>query len=332
MTTSDSKLHESDAALERLLEEASPRPAPSAEAVARARLAVHDEWQQLVRHRTRRRRVGFLAAAATVVLAVAIGMNTVFVPRPAAVEVATVDRATGAVYILGEESILERTEGLTSFTTGQTIFTGDSAIVGLRWGEGGSLRVNERTEISFVSPERVELESGQVYFDSVSPSGEEVALTIGTPHGDVRHLGTQFLVTVDQETLIVRVREGRVDVDGRLHDDFAIEGQMLQIRGSESPQKTNTTRYGIHWEWIEAAGPVVTMEGRTLGEFLAWVERETGLEVIFQDSELEADVIDDPMYGEVRDAPRDALRQRLRTYDLRFEEFNGQLFIRPADP
>ena len=332
MTTPDSNLHESDIALERVLEQAEPRPQPSAEAVERARLAVKDEWQRTIGQRQARRRLKVFAAAAGILLAVAAVMFTVLSPPPLAVEVATVDRATGAVYILGEQSVLERTEGPTSFTTGQTIFTGDAAAVGLRWSEGGSLRLNERTEVTFVSTERIELESGQIYFDSVSPSGVDVALTIGTPHGDVRHVGTQFLIDVDDDALIVRVREGRVDVEGRLFDGHALEGEMLQLRGNEPPQKTTTTIYGTHWEWIEVVAPVVTMEGRTLGEFLDWVERETGLVVIFDSRDLQRAVVDETMRGVVSEAPRVALRQRLETYDLSFEEHADMIIIRPLDP
>jgi len=314
-----------DRTVEHLLEQAPPRPVPSEEAAQRAKLAVREEWQQTIGRRRNTRRLQVFAAAAALVLAISVLMTTVLAPVP--VQVATVEKASGAIYFLGARSELERAAGLSAIMSGQTIVTGDDTVVGLGWGGGGSLRLDANTEIAFMSKERVELESGTVYFDSLSESAASV-LTIGTPHGEVRHVGTQYLTSASEEELVVRVREGRVEIEGHFYNESAQAGEAIRIRGSEPPHKTNTAIYGASWEWTEAAAPAISMEGLTLREFLAWVERETGLEILFEDSTVEADVIDYTMAGEVSEAPRVALRQRLRTYGLRFEEIDGRIFIR----
>ncbi len=327
MTISDSKLHESDAALERLLEEASPRPAPSAEAIARARLAVHDEWQQTVGRRVRRQRIGWFAAAATVVLAVAAVLNLGPAPQP--VLVATVDKSAGAIYLLGEGSILNELGEPAEFQTGQTVVTGEEAGLGLAWQGGGSLRLDENTEVRFVSLDRVELFSGRVYFDSQDPAAGTTLLTIETAHGDVTHIGTQFITETTPERLIVSVRDGRVEIDGHRHRVVADAGEALTLRGDAQPERLDIRGYGPYWEWVETAGPVVDMNGRTLEALLDWVCRETGLEVEFEPAELRTEAIGHELSkGDISETPRVALDQFLIGYGLDYEIQDGVIRIR----
>ncbi len=330
MTTSDSKLHESDAALERLLEEASPRPAPSADSIARARLAVHDEWQQIVGGRVRRRRVGWFAAAATVVLAVAVVMN--LGPAPEPVLVATVDRSAGAIYLLGEGSILNELSEPAEFETGQTVVTGQEAGLGLAWQTGGSLRLDENSELRFVAVDRVELVSGRVYFDSQDPPAGTSRLTIETAHGDVTHVGTQFITETTPERLTVSVRDGSVEIDGHRYRAVADAGQALTLRGDAQPERLDIRGYGPYWEWVETVGPVMDMNGRTLEALLDWVCRETGLEFEFEDAGLRDDVIgEDLSPGDISDTPRIALAQFMLTYDLDYEIHDGVIRIRQRE-
>ena len=328
MTTRDIKLHESDAALERLLEEASPRPAPSAEAAARARLAVHEEWQDLVGRRTRRRRTGFLAAAAAAVLAIALAVNQVPAPEP--VLTATVDKAIGSIYLLADDSTLTELSTPAEFMTDQTVVTGENAALGLAWSAGGSLRLDESTELRFVSTDRVELVSGRLYFDSQDPPDGATRLTVETAHGDVTHIGTQFIVEAKPERLTVSVRDGSVAIVGHRYSETGYAGKAITLRGDSRPEHLDVRVYGQYWEWIEATAPGVDPEGKTLAALLSWVQRETGLEIRFEDAQLRDEVLDVEFTGvsDISNVPREALSQFLRGYGLDYEIREGVIHIR----
>ncbi len=328
MTRPDSDLHESDGRLERLLEQASPRPAPSAESAARAKQAVRDEWQQVVGRRSRWRRFGVASAAAAAVLAVTLVM--MLQPAPVPVLTATVDRASGPVYLLGQDGVLNELAYPAEFLTRQTVVTGEEARIGLTWLAGGSLRLDENTELRFVSTEEVELVSGRVYFDSQDPPVGAIQLTISTAHGDVTHIGTRFITETTPERLTVSVRDGSVSVDGHRHQVDAAAGKSVTLRGDARPEQLDIRVYGAYWEWVEAVAPTVELEKMTLEALLEWVRRETGLEFEFENAELRDEAINNELRGftVTNDMPRETLRQILRLYGLDYDIRDGVIHIR----
>lgn len=332
MTTSGNKaVPDDDRALEALLGQAAPRPTPSEDATARARAALGDEWRGLVRARTRRRRIRTLAVAATVVLGVSIAINVWRTPAPVAEQVATLGKAFGTLYLLGEHSELTRADNLEVILAGQTIVTADEAGVALDWSDDGSLRVDENTEIRFISAARIELAHGRVYFDSGPEPASGTQLAIVTPHGILKHIGTQFIAASDDNSLTVSVREGRVSIEGRFHDAVAAEGERLRFVGTTRPERLNVAIYGPDWEWIEATAPVAAMRGRRLYEFLVWISRETGLEFRFESDDVERIAREESVTGDLSSTPRVALRQSLSTADLAFDIDDGIIRIRQAD-
>ncbi|MCG8458004.1 MAG: hypothetical protein MI919_17140, partial [Holophagales bacterium] len=166
--------------LENLLRHASPRPVPSPEDEAAVRAAVQSEWQAVVGTRRRRRRVVQYALAATVLLLAFVGLDSFRMSTVAPAQVGTIARNFGPVYLLGEGSELRETSDLANVVAGQTIITGTDAGLAIVWGNGGSLRVDENTRLSFTGAGAVRLEIGRVYFDSVSRPMQASVATAGS--------------------------------------------------------------------------------------------------------------------------------------------------------
>ena len=269
-----------------------------------------------------------IAAAASVVLAVTVVWTTWLAPLQPPVRVAMLEKSIGTIYLLGEQSELRRAENLQAVQSGQTIVTADNATVGLRWDAGGSLRLDANTEVLFASTENIELKSGRVYFDSLPDSGTTSVLKVRTVHGDVSHIGTQFVTAVDDEALIVSVREGRVEIDGRFYDDTIEAGKQARLVGSRRPEILSIRTFGPEWAWVEATAPVAIMEGKTLYDLLVWVSRETGLEIEFESDDVERIVKNESPEGDLNEAPREALRQSLLTADLEYNIDNGVIRIK----
>lgn len=330
--TGDNALPEDDQALEELLGRASPRPLPPADLVQQAKAVAQGEWQQMNRRRTTRRRLTMFATAATVVLAVTVVMNTWLAPVVPPVQVATLEKAIGTVYLLGEQSELYVPDDLSAVQSGQTIVTAKNASVGLSWGQGGSLRLDADTKVVFESIDTVELKSGRVYFDSRTDNDKQATLTISTEYGDVTHIGTQFITAVEDEELTVRVREGRVSIDGRFYDGTAKQGKAMKFAGSNEPREFDESGFGPEWEWIELTAPVTAMDGKKLRAFIEWVSRETGLKYEFESDEVKSYVDDSDTLGDLSNTPRVALRQSLRinNLDLEIDQENGVIIISQA--
>ena len=220
---------------------------------------------------------------------------------------------------------------LTVITAGEVIETGDDAGIGLAWGNGGSLRVDQNTRVEFTSADSVYLRSGRIYFDS---QGETVAaitgsgLEITTDHGSVKHVGTQYMTAVSARDLTVSVREGEVEVDGQYVDaEVAVAGEQLTVAGGARPSVLNITGYGEAWAWIETTAPAVDVDGQSVDQFLTWIGRETGLEVVYESPVAEQMARDGILKGNVDMDPRDELRFRMSGEDLNYRIDGGTIYV-----
>ena len=326
-----------DDVVEALLRQASPRPAPPAADRQHVREAVRAEWRDQIRRRRRRRHIQVFALAASVLVAVIAAIATLGPLPPTPVQVARVERSHGAVYLLGEQSELSALPASNVIVAGQSVMTGDDAGLGLAWQNGGSLRLGENTRIEFRAPDTVLLRSGRAYYDSdesllATNAARRAAaqLRIETPHGSVRHVGTQFMTFTDDEGLTVSVREGEVLVRTRYYEQSAGAGQQLKVSGSARPSIVDIRGYGPAWDWVESTAPAAALDGRTVREFLGWVARETGLALEFEDEAAARLASKETLRGTVDTEPREALRVWMLGVDLEWRIEDGAIRVRAA--
>ena len=336
----DELVMHADVAVEELLERAAPRPVPPTEVERVVRDAVHVEWQAAMGKRRVRGRMMGIAIAATVVLAVTAIINALLVTDLVPEQVATISKSHGSIYLLGEQSELREMVDFSSISVGQTIVTGSDSGIGLAWGNGGSLRIDQNTQIEFTSADTAYLRSGRIYFDStpstlvtgITGSGGQISkFRIDTEHGVVTHVGTQYMAFADAGRLSVSVREGQVVVRGTHYDETAGEGKQVTVIGNARPSVVDMQRYGEAWEWIEATAPTASVDGRTVHEFLQWVGRETGLEIDYASPAAEETARDGILRGTVDESPTNALRLRMLGEDLDWVIEEGVIKVSAID-
>ncbi len=324
-------------ALERLLKQASPRPMPPPSDVAAVRQAVRAEWREVSGARQSRRRVLSFAMAATVLVAVFSLFNVFRMPPVEVVQVASIARSFGSVYLLGESAELRETRALSNVLSGQTIVTGSDSGIAFAWGGGGSLRMDGNTRVRFVDSESVYLDSGRIYFDSMPSllvagvtAGDNAAFVVRTEHGDVAHIGTQFMIGVDDAaggTLTVSVREGQVAVDGSYHSRLASAGEQLTLAGRQRPDVLSISRNGDSWDWVTRTSPVADVDGRALHEFLLWACREMGLELQYEGQAERVAREEAILKGSIDTTPAEALRLRLASAALSWRIEEGVIYV-----
>lgn len=288
----DAKPHDDrpgeDADLVALLRSVGPRPTPPADFAAEVRAAVAAEWRATVAARQPQRRFTqpWLAIAASVaVLAVAVG---VALPRwkAAGGPVAVVARVTGAAEIRHSTDGTWQTLGAASpVAASDEIRTSSSGRVALRRPDGLEVRLDTDTQLAFAGDERARLASGGVYVDAGTPGSGSGAFVVGTPYGDVRHVGTQYVASVHDGALQVAVREGSIAIDRGQVPVVARAGEALAVREDGSVVRSQVDSYGQAWHWAAAIAPEFAIEGRSLDEFLAWAGRETGRKIVYTSAE-----------------------------------------------
>jgi ferric-dicitrate binding protein FerR (iron transport regulator) len=280
-----------DADLAALLRAVGPRIEPPLDATADVRAAVAAEWRATVaarqapsvrQHRPRQRT--WLALAASVAaVAIAVGIA---LPRlqSAGEPVASVARVDGSVEFRHGQGSWQPLASGTSIVAGDDIRTTPGARLALRRADGLEVRLDHATQLAFESIDRASLAQGSVYVDAgATARGDSFALT--TPYGDVRHLGTQYLASLAPGALQVAVREGSVAVDRGHAPVVARAGEALAVRSDGSVERSQIDVHGEAWRWAAGIAPEFAIEGRSLDEFLAWVGRETGRQVVYTSAE-----------------------------------------------
>ncbi len=303
-------MDEDERQLKSLLLGAGPRsPVPAADLVA-IRTAARAAWLELVaaeqrRDQRRRARAG-LALAASVLIALLLGWWTTRRTPGVAEWIASVERVAGDVQVRGDRGPAAAVSVGTRLTSNALLETSDGVgqsvgRLALRLTGGGSLRLDAGTRLRLAAERRFELERGALYFDSGGTPAAGSAVEIATAFGTVRDVGTQFevrLADADQGVR-VRVREGRVSVDGDGIVHSAVGGEELRVGRNGSVVRSSVASHGPEWDWVWAAAPGFDIEGRSLAAFLEWIGREEGWRVRYQSPDLEAAAASIRLHGSI---------------------------------
>ncbi len=326
-----------ESGIARVLRAAGERTRPSEDVKRAVRAAVHAEWRAAVAKRSRRR-MGLAIAASVGVAALAL-----WVSRPHLIGrgeiVARVDRATGTVQ--SRNGALRGWHALTTSTrandasaavqlhAGEDLMTGHDGRVALQLRDGVSLRLDHDTRIAFVGPERVNVQSGAVYVDAGITHSASKHLRVGTPAGVVQHVGTQYETRILKGGTRIRVREGKVDLlPERGSVQTAGAGEQLLVSSSGEIERGSIAPSDPDWAWAEETAPTFDIDGRPVREFLTWVSRELGREVVFTSPESEVEADRAVLSGSVAGlSPAEALSAVLPTTRLRSVKRDSRIEI-----
>ncbi len=334
-----------DESLSRLFHFTGPRPAAPAEMVAEVKRLTRPAWQAKVRavaRRRRRRRRWTMAAAAVLILSAAGALHRL-APGPrtngtsspgAASWVAEVQVSAGVVDLYQGGSHTATAAGTpaagTMIAAGSVIETGPRGLATLRLAGGTSARLDAGTVLRLATASALEIERGALYLDTgAAPVGARLEVT--TPYGVARDVGTQFEVRLLEDALRIQVREGEVEVDLGEESYAAGAGTALSIGAGGAVTSEQVPAHGPAWSWILNTPVPFELEGRTLGEFLEWLTRETGWRPHFSDPSLEQEVMGTALHGSIAGVrPDQAPDLVLPSSGLRYRVEDGTMLIEEA--
>jgi len=263
-----------------LLRAAGRRPVPSAAQLDRWRR--HFEVELAALHRRRRlRRWGALAGACAAAAALVVALLPPSGVEPAQ-PVAEVLLARGGVVVRQGEAVDALAPG-DVIRAGQRVELGLSSRLAIRLG-GVDVRLDESTSVVVAAAE-LELLHGRVYVDTGTARGPgavpPTGLTVGTPAGRFRHVGTQYLIAVADDEVTGVVREGSLAFAGdggtRVLRATPSQARVLVVAASGELSEAPAAAHGPLWSWVEAASPGLELAGRDADEVREWIAREHGL-------------------------------------------------------
>ncbi len=306
----------------RLIRLAGPREAVEPERYATAQAHVRAHWQATLAARRRdRRRLWQTAIAAGLLVALVVPLATLLTPRPADAVLATVERTTGSVVVVsGDDTAGAAATVGTALPPGTSIETGPRGGLALRLAGGQSLRLDRSTRLAMHAPDRLSLDVGAVYIDTV-PAHRPTPIAVQTALGVARDVGTQFQVRVGPDTLVVGVRDGLVEVTRPDGAAAAVDdGQFFTIAADGDTRRQAVPGDDERWNWVHELAPPFDIDGATLAAFLEWYAGERGLELKWTDarsaSRARATVLSGSIEGMSLDEAIDVVR-RIAEFDYR---------------
>jgi len=275
-----------DQKLERLVRQAGRRTPLPEEVRSRFEESFRKELQ-VTRNRRLRHRLQFACAiAASLVLAVALVLVR---NQPAEVEViATVERSHGQTFWQHDDEGGPLRAG--NQIQPNDIIRTSAGSLAIRPGAANiDIRLDHMTEIEFVNGQSIRLIKGSVYIDADSGSGYQPFTTLVNSIA-VDHIGTQYLVSFNEQGISVAVREGEVMIatDQQRHRSRAFDngGELVEFHDDHSFTTTRIVTYGGRWAWANTLAPDIETDGMYLVDFLDWVARETGFTIAYASPDI----------------------------------------------
>jgi ferric-dicitrate binding protein FerR (iron transport regulator) len=320
-----------DDALARIIRLAGQRPTAPDDVRARVYAQAQHAWQQsLAARRRRQRTLGWLAAAASAA-AVAVGIAVVRGPAVApAVTVASIDAARGDLWITRAGSLdRRRVVPPASVGAGDALLTVAGGRAALTLAGGVSLRVNENTEIVVHAPDRIDLSSGTIYVDARAPTRP---VRVKTALGEIRDVGTQFEVVAGAQSLRIRVREGAVQFDDGARALRGAAGDEVSIPVRGEPTRARISPSDPAWDWASELATYDPDGEYSAASLLAWVSRETGRTLQFDDPATKRHAESLRLHGAKGLSPVETLDVVVATTDLRYEMGHEAIVVHVAGP
>ncbi|WIO74900.1 FecR family protein [Porticoccaceae bacterium LTM1] len=285
-TNGDQTYHD-EATIERLLHAIGPRKKLPEDTQRKWENAFQQELSQTIRKRRIRRATAYAALCASALL---LMIYTPFQQPDSNSEnpLASVITISGNV----DFSLNQISQPLLPddvIQSGSRIETGLDSQLGLQL-SGLDLRVNQQTVLQLFHGQ-ILLQKGQIYISTNKAATHEDSIKVVTPLAEIQHVGTQYQVNMGSDGVATLVREGAIrikfdtdEINAIAEEHFA---RKVTISNDLQLNEQRINKSGSEWNWILQSAPTFNIEGRSAFDFLQWASRETGLKLIFDNSQTQ---------------------------------------------
>lgn len=315
-TKADERDTEQGNSIARLMILAGPRAEIPAELQARVYGKTLEAWRNNLQTPGRATRV--LRFAMPLALAASFLLAVTFLMRPGPVDSLLVG-VVARINVLPGTSALGMQTGDT-VRTGDTLRTADGQLLSVALTDGTSLRLASNTSLQLDEKRSFTLLTGIIYADSGPTVSGTSPLEVRTGLGLVTDVGTQFLVSYRDAVLNIAVREGRVDVSDSRATYTAPAGHRMTLQATGEVSRGKISATDSAWDWVSEVAPAFDIQASSLFDFLTWVARETGKELIFTDNSSRNAAMVTFLSGSIRGfTPLEAVASVLPTTAFEYE-------------
>lgn len=323
--------------LEALFRNVESRQPPPVEDEAAIRGVVQAEWRQVTRP-ANRRWLAAAAIAASVGLAVALVLVRGGAPSghlPAA-SVAHVEKVIGTVQVRDGRAVRGTIGPDDAIAAGSRLTAGAGAGAAMRFTSGIVVRLAENSTAVLESVDRIQLVNGALYVDTGASTDAPADLAILTPHGVVRHVGTQYMARVLSSALRVSVRSGEIRVEraaaGRDEPLRAEAGERLSISSAGPVRVEPAHTWGPEWAWADALSGGFDADGRSLADLFDWVGEETGRRIVYENDQARQVAAEVVLRGDIEMEPLETLDVAAAASDLSVAVEDGEIRVSLRQP
>lgn len=319
--------------LQALLAQAGRREQPPLDKQQQFEAVFRRELQPVITAKRQRRRSFYAATAAVTVLAAGVALLLSPPVQPPIVVAEVVSAVDGNQTFSNGGKNEPLTDG-SSVHVGQTVRTSRQGMLALAYRDA-DVRLNRDTTVRFHAA-RIELIDGTIYIDTGNDRQHGAPpVVITTRLGSFSHVGTQFMVDVDNNREVTAaVREGTI----RLRTDnvqkniaaTADEAKTVTLSRSGDLDTRPAPRSGELWSWVVGSSPGKVVSGLTGDEILAWIARETGQRVRYADAQSRATAMNEKMIGRGDQpiSPGQALAQLRATFvSIEVDDSHGEVLL-----
>lgn len=202
------------------------------------------------------RRIPIAAAVVLTILAVVIQYNWPESPVPNASVIGVVTQVSGDVSHVADVGKAAERVALQEFIEpGAMLETGANGMMMAALTGPTYVKLNRNSRLTVANDRSLELEYGEAWFD-VNRNGRR--FVVRTPSGDVRVLGTTFLVRADANSTTVAVVEGEVHLESAAdRQSFVLvtQGRQATVSRYGSPTAPSEASLRRVAAWAEAIVP-----------------------------------------------------------------------------
>lgn len=190
------------------------------------------------------------------------------------------------------------------------------------------VRIDRGAEVRLGTGGTIELDRGALYAQTGDAGGNRL-LTIVTPFGTARDIGTRFAVRVSDQDFEVAVRDGAVEIATDTERHRADAGMAITLSTTGEAASRVIESFDPLWSWTAMLAPTFELDGASFDSFLTWLRRESGWSIRFRDPDLERAARGWQMHGPVIENMRleEALALALGPNELEFEIDDGVVTI-----
>jgi Fe2+-dicitrate sensor, membrane component len=314
-----------------ILRQLKKRTLPDAEKQQAAKQAVMAHWQNNLKKQRHHRFVWTAAVAASTVMvfALVLFVNLNSDNNQLSNLYQQVD-IHGTIMLEQGPSKPQPMTADTSLNPGDIIHSAENGYVIWHLNDGSELRQAPDTRIAWQTEQRIDLLAGQLFHNTdVTQSAKP--LVISTKLGSVSHVGTQYVVNHQPNTLQVAVKTGRVNINSFQETHTVEHNELISISpsGVESIQTSANYNHPM-WSWTFKTEQPYSLNGQSLYDFVVWISRKADLTVNWQGQQEKAKNVS--LQGTINNMTVDmALKTVFASTDYHYQIQQGRLQISPHE-